>query len=70
DVTRFLRKGENTEALAMEILKRTDVAVAPGEAFGGDGHMRICYAVQEEQLIRGLERLAQVFNERRGALQR
>lgn len=69
DVTRFLKKGESTEALATEILKRINVAVAPGEAFGGDGHIRICYAVEEERLIRGLKRLAQVFNERRGAPQ-
>ena len=70
DVTRFLRKGESTESLAAEILRQVNVAVAPGEAFGGDGHIRICYAVEEEQLICGLERLAQVFNARRGALQK
>ena len=70
DVTRFLKRGESTETLATEILKKTDVAVAPGEAFGGDGHIRICYAVEEELLIRGLKRLAQVFDKRRGALQR
>ena len=70
DVTRFLRKGESTESLATEILGQVNVAVAPGEAFGGDGHIRICYAVEKEQLICGLERLAQVFNERRGAPQK
>jgi prephenate dehydrogenase len=67
DVTRFLNKGESTEALATQILERTNVAVAPGEAFGGEGHIRICYAVEEERLIRGLERLAKVFRERKGA---
>ncbi|MCF8131166.1 MAG: pyridoxal phosphate-dependent aminotransferase [Deltaproteobacteria bacterium] len=70
DVSRYLGKEENTEALATKILERTNVAVAPGEAFEGDGHIRICYAVQEEQLIRGLKRLAQVFKERKGAPQR
>ena len=67
DVRRFLEKGESTEALATHILERTNVAVAPGEAFGADGHIRICYAVREEQLISGLERLARVFKERKGA---
>ncbi len=67
DVSRFLGKGESTEDLATKILEQTNVAVAPGEAFGGDGHIRICYAVEEEQLIRGLKRLAQLFKERRGA---
>jgi aspartate aminotransferase len=70
DVSRYIRKSESTEALATKILERTNVAVAPGEAFGGDGHIRICYAVREEQLIQGLKRLTQVFNERRGAPQR
>jgi len=67
DVSRFLEKGENTEALATKILERTNVAVAPGEAFGGDGHIRICYAIEEQQLIQALKRLAMVFKERRGA---
>ena len=70
DVSRFLGKGESTEALATEILHRAKVAVAPGEAFGGGGHMRICYAVREEPLIRGLERLTRIFKERRGAPQK
>ncbi len=67
DMTRFLRKDESSEALAEEILQKTHVAVAPGEAFGADGHIRICYAVQEKRLIEGLTRLAQVFHERKGA---
>ncbi len=69
DVTRILKKGESSEALAEEILKRVNVAVAPGEAFGGDGHIRICYAIEEKRLIEGLERLSHVINERTGATQ-
>jgi len=67
DVTRLLQKGESAESLATEILQRYNVAVAPGEAFGGDGHIRICYAIEENRLIQGLERLAQVISERTGA---
>lgn len=68
DVTRLLKKGESTEALATEILQRVNVAVTPGEAFAGDGHIRICYAVREKRLIQGLERLAQVIHEKSGAI--
>jgi aspartate aminotransferase len=64
NITHCLKKGESTEALAAEVLQRVNVAVAPGEAFGGDGHIRICYAIDEKQLIQGLERLAQVIHER------
>ena len=66
DVTPLLKKGESAESLAAEILERVNVAVTPGEAFGGDGHIRICYAVKEDRLIQGLERLVQVIHERSG----
>ncbi|MCP4575199.1 MAG: pyridoxal phosphate-dependent aminotransferase [Deltaproteobacteria bacterium] len=64
DITRCLKKGESAESLATEVLQRVNVAVAPGEAFGGYGHIRICYAIEENQLIQGLERLAQVIHNR------
>lgn len=64
DITRFLKEGENAETFATEVLQRANVAVAPGEAFGGDGHIRICYAINENQLIEGLERLAQIIHKR------
>jgi aspartate/methionine/tyrosine aminotransferase len=37
------------------------VAVVPGEAFFGPGHIRICYAVPENQLIAALEKIAEVL---------
>ena len=67
DVTRCLKNGEGAEDLAAEILQRTNVAVTPGEAFGGNGHIRICYAIEVDRLIQGLERVAQVIHERIGA---
>jgi aspartate aminotransferase len=67
DVTRLLKKNETSETFAKEILKRVNVAVTPGEAFGGNGHIRICYAIEEKRLIEGLKRLAHVINERTGA---
>ena len=67
DVTRCLKNGESAETMATEILQRVNVAVTPGEAFGGDGHIRICYAIEEKRLIEGLERLVQVIHKRIGA---
>jgi len=67
DVSSLLKKGESSEGLAEEILQKVNVAVAPGEAFGGDGHIRICYAIEEQRLIEGLERLALVIRGRTGA---
>ncbi|MBW2709272.1 MAG: pyridoxal phosphate-dependent aminotransferase [Deltaproteobacteria bacterium] len=67
DVIHCLKKNESAEDLASEILQRVNVAVAPGEAFGGDGHIRICYAIEEKRLIQGLERLVQVIHQRTGA---
>ena len=66
DVTRCLKNGEAAEDLAAEILQRVHVAVTPGEAFGGNGHIRICYAIEGKRLIQGLERIAQVIHERIG----
>ena len=66
DVNGFLREGESTEALATDILQRAGVAVAPGEAFGGEGHIRICYALAENELVRGLEKVVQVIKKRTG----
>jgi aspartate/methionine/tyrosine aminotransferase len=37
------------------------VAVVPGEAFGMATHIRISFAVLEENLKKGLERIAEVI---------
>ncbi len=66
DVRNFLKKHETTEELAAEILQKAHVAVAPGEAFGGDGHIRICYAVEENELVSGLSRLTDIIRNRTG----
>lgn len=46
-------------SLALELLERTGVALAPGVAFGrgGEGHLRICFAVSEELLDQALGRI-------------
>jgi aspartate aminotransferase len=61
DVSKHLKKGEKSEILAARFLKQAKVAVVPGEAFGMAKHMRISFAVSEENLKNGLERIAEVL---------
>jgi aspartate aminotransferase len=54
------RCGGDVAEWAVDLLRRTHVAVAPGSAFGpsGEGWVRTSLATEEEQLLDGLERLA------------
>ena len=61
DVSSVLKKDETSEALARRILKNAGVAVVAGEAFGMAKHLRISFAVSEENLITGLKRIAEVL---------
>ena len=61
DVSAVLKNGETSEALACRILKDAGVAVVAGEAFGMAKHLRISFAVSEDNLITGLNRLAEVL---------
>jgi len=51
---------------AMDLLRETGVAVAPGTAFGltGEGHIRICFASSEAKLADGLGRISEYFRSR------
>ncbi len=53
---------ETTLALADRILEDALVAVVPGEAFGAPGHMRLSYALGDDDLVEGLERLTDFFS--------
>jgi aspartate aminotransferase len=57
DVTRHLKKNETSEDLAMRLLEEAGVAVVPGEAFGGPGHIRISFGAKEEDLHMAFERI-------------
>ena len=46
---------------ARKLLHEAHVVVVPGEAFGTQEHVRMSYAVAEQQLERGLERMRQFF---------
>jgi aspartate aminotransferase len=61
DVSSVLKNDETSEALARRILKEAGVAVVAGEAFGMARHLRISFAVSEENLETGLKRLSEVL---------
>ena len=52
---------ESTSQLADVILEQVKVAVVPGEAFGAPGFLRLSYALGDEDLVEGVERLQQLF---------
>ncbi len=48
--------------LADLILEQAEVAVVPGEAFGPSGYIRMSYALGDEQLLEGVQRLQRLFS--------
>lgn len=46
-----------TMQLSSVLLEQVNVAVVPGEAFGADGFLRFSYALDDQQLVEGLERV-------------
>jgi aspartate aminotransferase len=61
DVSSVLRNGESAQQLATRFLKEAHVAVVAGEAFGMAQHIRISFAVSEDALKNGFERIAEVL---------
>ena len=47
--------------LADLILEKAEVAVVPGEAFGPSGYLRLSYALGDDQLLEGIQRLQRLF---------
>ena len=47
--------------LADLILDEAEVAVVPGEAFGPSGYLRLSYALGDDQLLEGVQRLQKLF---------
>ncbi|MCG7413708.1 pyridoxal phosphate-dependent aminotransferase [Microbacterium aurum] len=52
---------DTTLELADLILDEAEVAVVPGEAFGPSGYLRLSYALGDDQLLEGVQRLQQLF---------
>ena len=61
DVSTVLEPGQTARVLAERLLKEAGVAVVAGEAFGMAKHLRISFAVSEENLKTGLERMAEAL---------
>ena len=56
-VVDHLKPGESSEDFAMRLLDQCGVAVMPGEAFGGAGHIRICFGAHESEIEAAFERI-------------
>jgi aspartate aminotransferase len=55
-------KGErigNVDRLAEMLLEHAHIAIVPGSAFGWGTHIRISYAIPDEEIVSGLTRLGQ-----------
>lgn len=52
---------DSTLQLADYILDTAEVAVVPGEAFGPSGYLRFSYALGDDELLEGLQRLQKLF---------
>ena len=67
DVTALLGRswGGVTPTTSLEladlILEQAEVAVVPGEAFGPSGYLRLSYALGDEPLLEGVQRLQRLF---------
>jgi aspartate aminotransferase len=59
------RRPVSSEDLAQLILDETGVAVAPGEAFGAPGYLRLNYAVDKDAMISGIARISELLSEAR-----
>jgi aspartate aminotransferase len=57
DVTRYLKNDETSEDFALRLLEEAGVAVVPGEAFGGPGHIRISFGAKQADLQSAFERI-------------
>lgn len=53
------RVSDDSNAVALELLRQQKVATAPGEAFGpgGKGYLRVSFATAEAELAEGLRRI-------------
>lgn len=47
---------DSSLALAGALLEEIEVAVVPGEAFGAPGHVRLSFALGDDDLVEGLNR--------------
>ncbi|MGD8701037.1 MAG: pyridoxal phosphate-dependent aminotransferase [Desulfosarcina sp.] len=61
NISAHLRHDERSGAFAARILEAAGVAVVPGEDFGMDDHVRICFAVPQDQLLEAFQRIREAL---------
>jgi aspartate aminotransferase len=67
DVSSYLGGDLPTDvALAEWLLEEAGVATVPGSVFSGSGHLRLSYATSNQDIERGVARIAQALERRRG----
>jgi aspartate aminotransferase len=57
------RRPASSAELAELVLEEAEVAVVPGEAFGTPGYFRLSYALGDDDLIEGVQRLGKLLSE-------
>jgi aspartate aminotransferase len=57
------KRSSTTLELAEVVLEEAMVAFVPGEAFGAPGYARFSYALAEEDMIKGVNRIGELFAE-------
>ena len=68
DLTAFLGKdiggqvAQSTSELAGIILDQAQVAIVPGEAFGTPGYARLSFALGDDDLVEGINRISQLLS--------
>jgi aspartate/methionine/tyrosine aminotransferase len=61
------RTVQTSAGLAELLLDEAEVAVVPGEAFGTPGYFRLSYALGDDDLVKGVSRMADVLAEAKQA---
>lgn len=54
---------DSAHTLALTLLEEKNVAVIPCESFGAPGYIRLSYAISEEDIVKGTDRLAEFIAE-------
>ena len=58
--------GLSSEEFCRQMITKAKVAAVPGSCFGGEGHIRISYCYSDEELEKGLDRMAAFIDTIRG----
>ena len=61
DISRVLKDGQTSADFAISLLNKAKVAVMPGEAFGIENHLRISFAVPDDDLLEAFKRIRKLL---------